>query len=153
MLTRTCGQRKDDGTPCQATPMKDRALCFWHSPDHAQAATEARRLGGLRRAREHTVGGAYEVDGLASVAQVRRLLEIGVVDCLALDNSIARVRTLAYLATVALRLLEVGEYEARLAALEAVVTPPRLSGDLLFPGSDGVEVDEATIVFEEEEPR
>jgi len=29
--------------------MKGEDFCFWHSPEHAEEAEEARRLGGLRR--------------------------------------------------------------------------------------------------------
>ena len=36
---------------------------------------EARRLGGLRRRKKRTVAGAYEFRGLATVADIRRLLE------------------------------------------------------------------------------
>jgi hypothetical protein len=94
-----------------------------HSPEHAEEMAEARRLGGLRRRREKAVSGAYDFDGLADVGQVRRLLEIAVLDSLALENSVARSRTLAYLAQVALKALEVGEFEARLEALERLVAP------------------------------
>ena len=80
---------------------------------------EARRLGGLRRRREVAVSGAYEFVGMETVGGLRRLLEIAAVDTLSLENSIARSRTLAYLAMAAIKLLEVGELEQRLAALEA----------------------------------
>ena len=42
-------------------------------------------------------------------------------DTLSLENSISRSRTLAYLAMVALKALETGELEARVAALEGAV--------------------------------
>jgi len=45
-----------------------------------------------------------------------------------LENSVARSRTLAYLAQVALKTLEVGEFEARLEALEATVGPRLRTG-------------------------
>ena len=55
-------------------------------------------------------------------------MEIAVLDTLGLENSIARARTLAYLAMTAIKLLEVGELEQRIASLEAAVngqkTPP-----------------------------
>ena len=82
---------------------------------------EARRLGGLRRRREVAVSGAFDFVGLETVGDIRRLLEVTVLDTLGLENSIARARTLAYLATTAIKLLEVGELEQRLAALEAAV--------------------------------
>ena len=118
---RRCEQVKEDGERCRATPMRDSAYCFWHSPDTRQEAEEARRLGGLRRRRERTVAGAYEFKGLEAVIDIRRLLEIAVLDTLSLENSVARSRTLAYLAQTALKCLEAGELEDRLALLEAAV--------------------------------
>ncbi len=93
-----------------------------HSPEHAEEMAEARRLGALRRRREVAVSGAYEFVGLQRAADIRRaILEIGVLDTLGLENSIARARTLAYLAMTAIKLLEVGELKQRLAALEAEI--------------------------------
>ena len=51
-----------------------------HSAEHAQEMAEARRLGGLRRWREVAVSGAYDFIGLQSVADIRRLLEVAVLD-------------------------------------------------------------------------
>ena len=123
MLERICKGKKDNGEPCRQAPLQGSDFCFWHSPEHAEEAAEARRLGGLRRRKEKITSGAYEFEDLASVAQVRRLLEIAAVDTLGLENSIARSRTLAYLAQVALKALEVGELEDRLAALEESLRP------------------------------
>ena len=92
-----------------------------HSPEYAEEIAEARRLGGLRRRREVAVAGAYEFNGLETVADLRRLLQIAALDTLGLENSIARARTLGYLVGVAGKLLETGELEQRLAALEAAV--------------------------------
>ena len=92
-----------------------------HSPEYAEEIAEARRLGGLRRRREVAVAGAYEFNGLETVADLRRLLQIAALDTLGLENSIARARTLGYLVGVAGKLLETGELEQRLAALEAAI--------------------------------
>ncbi len=94
-----------------------------HSPEHAEEVAEGRRLAGIRRKRERTVSGAYDFEGLESVEQVRRVVEIAVVDTFALENSVARNRTLAYLAQVAVNLLEKGELEERLEAIESVMRP------------------------------
>ena len=118
---RRCGALNEHGQPCRQHPLRDGDFCFWHSPDHAEEAAAARRLGGLRRRRESTVQGAYEFDGLDSVPSIRRLVEIAVLAALGLDNSIARSRALGYLAQVALKTLEVGELEERLQTLEAAV--------------------------------
>ena len=123
MVVRTCNALKEDGSRCQAAPLLDGDFCLLHSPEHAEEMAEARRLGGLRRRREKTVSGAYDFDGLADVAQVQRLLEIACLDTLSLENSVARSRTLAYLAQVALKALEVGELAERIDALERLVAP------------------------------
>lgn len=123
VVSRSCTFRKQDGEQCRNAAMHDDERCFWHSGAHADEAAEARRLGGLRRRREKTVAGAYDLEGLSSVEQIRRLLEIAVLDSLGLENSIARARTLAYLAQVAVKLLEVGELEERLQAVEAAMRP------------------------------
>jgi len=94
-----------------------------HDPAHAAEMQEARRLGGLRRRKEKVTSGAYDFEGLNDVRQVRRLLEIAALDALGLENSIARSRTLAYLAQVSVKLLEVGELEERVRALESVLHP------------------------------
>jgi len=120
---RACKGLKEDGSRCQAPPLLDGDFCLMHSPEHADEVAEARRLGGLRRRREKAVSGAYDFDGLADVVQVRRLLEVAVFDTLSLENSVARSRSLAYLAQVALKALEVGEFEQRLDALERLVAP------------------------------
>jgi len=120
---RTCSAVKESGERCRSAPLQEGDFCFWHSPDHAQEAQEARRLGGLRRRREKAVAGAYEFEGLGDVSQIRRLLEIAALDTLGLENSVARSRTLAYLAQVSVKLLEVGELEERVRELESVLHP------------------------------
>jgi hypothetical protein len=119
MFARRCQFTRPDGRACGATPLREGAYCFWHAPETADEAAEARRLGGLRRRREKAVAGAYALAGLGDVESIRRILEIAVVDALGLDSSIGRVRILVACALAALRLLEAGELEARLAALEA----------------------------------
>ena len=92
---RGCSGINEGGQPCGATAMRDSPFCFFHSPDTAQEAAEARRLGGLRRKREVAIAGAFEFEGLESVNQIRRLIEVAALDALELENSVARSRTLA----------------------------------------------------------
>ena len=117
-MVRQCTYRKEDGQICRAAPLREGEFCLMHSPEHAEDMAEARRLGGLRRRREVAISGAYDFVSLQSVADIRRLLEVAVLDTLGLDNSISRARTLAYLAMAAIKLLDVGELEQRIAALE-----------------------------------
>ena len=106
--------------------MRDGEFCFWHSPEHAEEAAEARRLGGLRRRKEKVVSGSYDIEGLETVAQIRRLVEIAVLDTLALENSIARSRALIAAAGAAAKLLEVGELEDRIQTIERALKPRKV---------------------------
>ena len=119
MLTeRQCIFRLSSGRQCKAAPLKDSEFCWVHSPERAKDVQEARRLGGLRRKRESTISGAYQFESLDSVDGIRRIVLIAVLDALSMENSMSRARTLAYLAQVALRMLEVGDIESRVEALE-----------------------------------
>ncbi len=121
MTRRQCAFRGPTGQPCQSPPLHDGEFCLMHSPEHAEEVQEARRLGGLRRRREATVSGAYDFEGLETVADIRRLVHVAVIDTLGMENSMSRNRTIAYLAQVALRTLEVGSLEERIIALEQAV--------------------------------
>jgi len=123
VASRTCSFVRENGQPCGAPPLQDGDCCLWHDPAHADEVLEARKLGGQRRRRERVVSGAYDFEGLGTVASIRRLVEVAVLDTLGLENSVARARTLAYLAQTAAKLLEVGELEDRLAALEQTLGP------------------------------
>lgn len=116
---RSCTFLMEDGHICRAGPQRDRPFCFNDDPERADDAREARRLGGLRRRREGTLAIAYDLPGLGSVEGIRRILDIVVTDGLSLDNGVARLRVLIAAAGAARQLLETGEIEARLAALEA----------------------------------
>jgi len=122
-MRRPCTHTKDDGGSCQAAPLRDGEYCFWHDPEHATEVAEARRLGGLRRRREKTVQGAYEFEGLNSIDDVRRLLEIAVMDTLGLENSVARSRATAYLSQTALKVFEFRDFDERLKSLESLMMP------------------------------
>ncbi len=103
-----------------------------HSPEHTGEVAKARRLGGLRRRREVAVIGTYDFAGLANVEDIRRLLEVAALDALALENSIARARTLAYVAVSAIKLLEVREMDERLNRLEAIVLGQKVLAEPIF---------------------
>ena len=123
VMPRTCTFIKEGGSRCMASPLQGGDLCFFHDPETQEAAAEARRLGGFRRRKESAIVGAYEVGELDTVPDLRRLLQIAVIDTLGLENSISRSRTLGYLAQVGAQLLERGEMEQRLQELEALLHP------------------------------
>jgi hypothetical protein len=115
--TKICRHVHPDGRRCRATPMAKSRFCFWHDPDTSAEADEARRLGGLRRKRERTVASAFDVAGLATSADIRRLYEVAVLDTLSLENSPARNRLLIAAAEGATRLLDTEREEALAASL------------------------------------
>jgi hypothetical protein len=121
VIKRRCAYAKADGEACSMAPLRDRPYCFAHDPERATDAADARKLGGLRRRKEGTIAVAYDLPGLDSVVGIRRLLDIVVTDGVGLDNGIPRLRVLISTAVAATNLLKVGEFEERLAALEATV--------------------------------
>ena len=125
--SRTCKQVKDDGSRCQAPPLQESDLCFWHDPATQKDAQQARSLGGANRRKEQTLATVYEVEGLETVQQIRRLLELALMGELALENSHNRSRILIAIVNAAAKLLEVGELTSRLEAIEAALGP-RLHG-------------------------
>ena len=123
MASRLCKGRNDKGEQCGAPPLRDGDFCLFHDPAHAETVQEARKAGGQRRKREVTLATAYDFEGLTSVPEIRRLVEVAAFDALGLENNISRVRALGYLAQVAVTLLEKGELEERVAAVEAALGP------------------------------
>lgn len=118
MIGRRCTMVKSSGERCGARPLRDGQLCFHHDPEHADAAADARKLGGHRRRREGTLNAAYELGEIDTVDGHRRLLEIVITDALALDNGAPKLRILLAALNTAMKLRDVTEVEARLAALE-----------------------------------
>ena len=100
--------------------------CWNHSPDHAAARAEGRKRGGYRRKRVPPNGAPGAVR-LRSTEDVLELLERAVLDAGALDLSPERCRVLIQAAGSALKALEVGSIEERLAALEAAAGQRRAS--------------------------
>jgi hypothetical protein len=70
---------------------------------------------------------------LRTVESAQRLLETAAIETLALENSIARNRTLISAAAGAGKLIEAGELDARLTAVEAAVGAKPDSDDDAFP--------------------
>lgn len=113
-----CSATNRRGQPCAMAAQRDREFCFIHDPAKARDRAEARRLGGRRR--QTTRGAAPpESVSLRRVAEILELLETVTVDTLRQENSAQRSRAVVALAGLALKAVEVGELEERVAALEA----------------------------------
>ena len=123
MNQRSCAGIKQNGERCRQAPMLEEDFCFWHHPDYSEEAEQARRLGGQRRRREKITEGAYELENLDSIPALRRVLTIALLDALGLENSVARSRVLISGVVAGAKLLEVGEMEERMAAVETALGP------------------------------
>ena len=121
VISRTCKADNKDGASCGAAPLQDGDFCYMHSPEHAEEAAEARRHGGLRKRRERTLQVVYDVEGMETVPQLRRVLQIAVLEALGLENSPARVRVLLSSVMIGAKLLETGELADQLAAIKGVL--------------------------------
>ena len=121
VMRRQCAFCFPSGVPCRMHPLRDSQFCWSHSPEHAQEAQEARRLGGQRRKKEVMLSGAYDLEGIDNIPGIRRVLEIAVMDTISQENNLSRNRTLGYLMQVALKAMEAGETDERLTALEQAV--------------------------------
>lgn len=127
-MARTCFHTKNDGSPCGMAPLDARDYCWAHDPENARDRAEARKRGGLNR--RTPKGGSGGGDGgepqrYRSVEAIQELLERTVADTLLQENTDKRSRTVATLAGSLMKALEVGEWEERLAALEAAQTKRR----------------------------
>ena len=120
MVNRGCTFRMADGQLCRASAIRGERFCYMHDPTRAEEAAESRRLGGLRRKRERTIAGAYEIGGVRTAEDLLRVVEVAIFDLLGLENTIARARALFQGALTGAKLLETGELAERLATLEAV---------------------------------
>jgi len=125
-----------DGRPCRATKLRDEEFCFFHSPETAEEAAEARRLGGLHRRKKKSVAAIYGFAGLRTISDSQTLLETAAIETLAIENSINRNRTLATFVSTAAKLIELGELADRVAALEAAALASRASSASDDPFAD-----------------
>ena len=129
MVGGACTALRADGRPCKATPLRDEPFCFFHSPETAEEAADARRLGGLHRRKRKSVSAVYGFNGLRTIADNLALLETAVIETLAIENSISRNRALAGMAATGGKLIELGDLSERLAALETAFRRPATADD------------------------
>lgn len=100
-------------------PLAGSEYCWAHDPARTAERRAAQRQGGRTRTGRKAAEGEAEPVPLRSVEEIRGLIEQAAGDVLTLEPSIARARTLGYLASTAAGLLETADLEARLEALEA----------------------------------
>jgi hypothetical protein len=99
-------------------PLDGARYCFAHDPRRGRERAQARKKGGHNRQTPAASDELRQAVELGDVAGIRRILTDVVADTLAQANSAQRSRAIGYLLGTALKALEVGELEERLAALE-----------------------------------
>jgi hypothetical protein len=99
--------------------MRGEPFCFWHAPETADELADAQRMGRLHRRKKRTVAAIYGFGGLRTIEDNQALLETITIETMALENSIARNRAVNSMLATGIRMVEVGELEARIEALEA----------------------------------
>ena len=119
MVTTHCARVHPNGRQCGGYPVRDSDFCFWHEPGRAEDVADAQRLGGMRRRKERSLAVAYDFTGLGTTESIGRLFEIAATDALGLETSVAKIRALVQVGLAAMKLLETGDLEDRVAALEA----------------------------------
>jgi len=120
-MIRTCKGKNEHGRNCGQAPLVDSDFCFWHDPSCEKEAAEARRMGGANHRKEKALQGIYGVDGLETVADIRRILDVAITGVLPLSDSVNRSRVLIQAAGTASRLLETAELENRVRNLEGLL--------------------------------
>ena len=116
---RLCSALNRTGDPCGAYALISSDRCFYHDPD-AQAERAAARSKGGRRRHGRDIGetGAADPVRLETVRDAVEILADAVRDALRLENSIARARTIGYLASQAIAALKVADLERRIIEME-----------------------------------
>jgi len=125
-----CTATTQDGGRCRSNALHGSPYCFTHDPAHAQARAEARRRGGHNRRTPKRADAVNALVSLRSVGDVQAQLESVLADTLAQDNGAARTQAIVRLLQTALKALEVGDLETRIALLETQLGNETGSGRL-----------------------
>lgn len=116
-----CKAKTASGKPCRAKPIKNSAFCFIHDPSQGAKRAEARKRGGYRNRTPHAGDPESLPAQVQTLADAQRILDYTLREILPMENSLQRARVLIALFDAFAKAIEVGEFEARLAALEARV--------------------------------
>lgn len=114
---RLCTATRTDGTPCRPLARTGRPFCAAHDPEHAEAMRAIRSAGGQARSTPEPA----EPIKLGTIAEQLQALETTIDRVRAGAESVGIARLVLYGISLARPLVELGELEERLAALEATM--------------------------------
>ena len=122
-----CHGTNRKGEACNAGTRAGSNYCFFHDPAMAEERQKARKRGGRARhgRKVGSTGEDFPPVCLDTVADVLSYLSQAANDLVRLENSVSRNRAMAQLASVAVSVLEVGQMEERLVALEEALNGTR----------------------------
>ena len=116
---RTCKATCKNGQPCMNYCITDSEFCFTHDPKLATKRALARKAGGKAR-HGRKVGSTGDLGELRieTIEDIRQLIETTINETRSLEMSLNRARTIVSLASVALKVFDLGELAERIKALE-----------------------------------
>lgn len=113
-----CKGKTKDGQACNMAAIKGERYCFAHSPERARQRAEANSKGGRHARPEHAGDTALLPAQIKTLQDAEGILRYALAELVPLDNSINRVRALVAIYLAAVKGVELGEIEQRIAALE-----------------------------------
>jgi hypothetical protein len=117
---RLCGSVTKDGSPCTARRVSGSRFCFFHDPDKASKRERARKAGG-RKNRPLALPRTTPDVRLDNSEDLIRLVGQTINQVLRGQIHPRIANSVGFLINLRLRVQEPGDYEHRLAALEAAV--------------------------------
>jgi hypothetical protein len=116
-----CSALTANGQHCQAHAIAGSTMCFTHDPAQGTARAKAHQLGGQRRRVGHAGDVSRIPPEVRSVVDVMKILDYDLAETLILENSEKRGRLLVTLCSAFIEAMKAGEWEGRVAALEAAL--------------------------------
>jgi hypothetical protein len=112
-----CQATAASGSPCSATPRPGRPYCLWHDDQAEEERREFSRKGGRQRSNQARARRALPTDP-KDLGDVRRVLGRALVGLERGELDPARGSAMAAVARAMATVIEKGEIETRLAAVE-----------------------------------
>lgn len=120
MSDKKCKGQNKNGERCRAFAGES-GFCFTHDVGKGKERALARRSGGLATKKPHFADAEIVPSKVRTIEDVFTLLDYALQETIGLDNSIQRGRLLVSIAHGFIEALKIGEIEARLEAVEAVL--------------------------------
>ena len=119
-IARQCRAKTRSGKRCGGYAVKGSAFCLTHSPERARERAARNRRGGLARIIPKATAG-QDAPRIESIGDVLLLVNLTIADVWLLENTASRARALLAAAETAIKTLQIGELEARVAAIESAL--------------------------------